>query len=269
MSILLTFIYNLYFILSSFFKNKYVSGISILVWAGGLLGFIIEFKRCKNSSEEKKRGLFLLALFILGTGISILKGGAAYSHYVIQLIPFMCILSAAFLDINLLSRLKGITVTTLSLALLISFHPITKQYILLASRILTNQNITYGSAYEIAEYLKQEDNLDNNLYIMSEDHIAYWLTNSMPMNAITVHPANISQEFILDSLVGDKTTTEKEIAKILDQKPKFIVKKKNVWYLKNKEEAKLLLENTLENEYELVKEIQVKEIQETQIYRRI
>jgi hypothetical protein len=139
----------------------------------------------------------------------------------------------------------------------------------LASRILTNQNITYGSAYEIAEYLKQEDNLDNNLYIMSEDHIAYWLTNSMPMNAITVHPANISQEFILDSLVGDKTTTEKEIAKILDQKPKFIVKKKNVWYLKNKEEAKLLLENTLENEYELVKEIQVKEIQETQIYRRI
>ncbi len=46
------------------------------------------------------------------------------------------------------------------------------------------------------------------------------------------------------------------MTKILSQKPKFIVKKKFVWYLSQKTAARLLLEKTLSTNYELVKEIQ-------------
>ena len=65
-------------------------------------------------------------------------------------------------------------------------------------------------------------------------------------------------------VLGSEASTEGEIRKILTQEPKFIVRQKNIWYLSNKPQAKFLLDNTLHQNYELVKQIQGK-----QIYRRI
>lgn len=46
--------------------------------------------------------------------------------------------------------------------------------------------------------------------------------------------------------------------KILIQKPKFIVREKHIWYLEDKPQSKLLLETTLQQKYELVKQIKGK-----------
>jgi hypothetical protein len=254
---------HLNYILNTF-KNKWLFGISILVWLGGLAGFILIFCQWQTFSKQKRSGFLLLGIFLLGTGISIVKGGAAYSHYLIQLIPFMALGSAVFVDFLLFSRAKWFIVSIISLVLLLSFQPVMNQYKLVVSRALANKQLTSGSAYEIAAYLKQEKNLDNSVYIMSNSHIAYLLIDSMPITKTTVHPSTIEKEYILESIVGYKTTTKQQLANILAQKPKFIVKKKNVWYLTNKKEAKLLLEKTLQNEYKLVKDIQ-----DEAIYRRL
>ncbi len=246
------------------FKNQSLSGISILVWLGGLAGFMIGFWQWKNASKEKRRALLLLTIFLFSTSLSIVKGGAAYSHYLIQLIPFFSLYSAIFLDALLSSRARWVTITAISLVLLISFKPIIGNYKWRISRFLEYREINYGASYEIAKYLKQYGNLDNDLYIMNKYHIVYLLTDSMPMSKSTVHPSNIGKQYVLESIVGQKTTKNQELAKILAKKPKFIIKDKNKRYLRYKAEPKSLLENTLENEYELVKEIQ-----KTQIYRRI
>ncbi len=245
------------------FKNQSLSGISILVWLGGLAGFIIGFWQWKNASKEKRHSLLLLTILLFSTSVSIVKGGAAYSHYLIQLIPFFSLYSAIFLDALLSSSTKWVTITAISLVLLISFKPIIGNYRWRILRFIEHREINYGASYEIAKYLKQYGNLDNNLYIMNKYHIVYLLTDSMPMSKATVHPSNMSKEYILESIVGQKTTKKQELAKILAKKPKFIIKDKNKIYV-TKAEPKSLLENTLENEYELVKEIQ-----KTQIYRRI
>jgi 4-amino-4-deoxy-L-arabinose transferase-like glycosyltransferase len=248
------------------FKNKFLSGISILVWLGGLAGFMIGFWQWKNFSEEKRHALLLLTIFLFSTSLSIVKGGAAYSHYLIQLVPFFSLYSAIFLDVLLSSRAKWLTITAIFLVLLISFKPIIGNYKWRILKFIEYGEINYGASYEIAKYLKQHGNLDNDLYIMNKYHIVYLLTDSMPMTKTTVHPSTIGKEYLLESFVGQKTNRKQELAKILAKKPKFIIKDKSLWYLRSKAKAKAksLLENTLENEYELVKTIK-----KTLIYRRI
>lgn len=263
MSMIDAFLKHINSIFSSF-TNKSLAGISILVWLGGLAGFVRGFWQWKNASSEKRRTLLLLTIFLLSTILSIVKGGAAYNHYLIQLVPFFALYSAIFLDTFLLSRAKGVIITVVSLVLLISFQPIVGNYRWRIARFIEHGGINYGDSYAIAKYLKKYEHLDNDLYIMGNYHIAYLLTNSMPITTTTVHPSTIGKEYVLESFVGKKTTTKQELARILAQKPKFIIKGKNVWYLARKKEAQLLLENTLENEYKLVKEIE-----KTQIYRRI
>ncbi len=234
-------------------------GISVLIWIGGLAGILLSVVQWKNASREKQRGLVLLYLFLVGTGISIVKGGAAYSHYLIQLVPFIALPAAAFLDALLSSRVRWLTITVVVLALVLSLKPIIGNYKWRASQFIANKGLNYGSAYEIAAYLKQENTLDEPVYMMS-DHIVFWLIDKKPLSKSTTHPSNISKDYLLKFMVGADASTEREIVKIVSQRPKFIVKEKNVWYLSQKKAARSLLEETLSNDYKMVKEIQGRQI---------
>jgi 4-amino-4-deoxy-L-arabinose transferase-like glycosyltransferase len=244
------------------FDDPQLLAISILVWLGGLAGFVVIFGQWTSLSKDKKRALLLLILFFSATGLSILRGGVAYSHYLTQLMPFMCLTAAVFFDVLYSSRIKWFAVTTILLTLLMSLKPILGNYKWRLSKLIKDGEINYGVSYQIADYLKPYGDLDNNLYIMSNHyHMVYFLIGSMPMTTSTVHPDNITKEHVLESWTGVKTTTKEELAKILDKNPQFIVKGK--LYLKDKIEAKLLLEKTLQNEYKLVKTIE-----EVEIYRK-
>lgn len=243
--------------------EKTLFWISSLVWIGGLAGIIFKIVQFKSFSEEKRRGLLWLTLFLFGTGISILNSGAAHIHYLIQIIPFMSLAAAAFFNTLFSSKARWLTISIVVLALVISVKPVIYRYDQIASRVLENKPLTYGSTFEIAAYLTQENPLKEPIYMMT-DHLVYWHLNTKPLTKSTTHPSNISKEYLLNILVDSNASTEAEMTKILSQKPKFIVKKKNVWYLSGKIEARLLLEETLNTDYQLVKEIQKK-----QIYRRI
>ncbi|WP_339394230.1 hypothetical protein [Nostoc sp. UHCC 0870] len=77
------------------------------------------------------------------------------------------------------------------------------------------------------------------------------------------HPSNISKEYLLRTVISKTTNTKEELLKILNQKPEFIVKGE-IFYLQSNPDAMALLMKTLQTQYVLVKNIQ-----ETQIYRRI
>jgi 4-amino-4-deoxy-L-arabinose transferase-like glycosyltransferase len=237
-------------------------GISVLVWMGGLAGIPYLLAQWSNASQEQRRGVILLFLFFVGTALSILKGGAAFSHYLIQLVPFMALAAAVLLNALLVSRFRWLTTGFVVLLLAVSLKPIIVEYQSLTSRIVAQKTLTYGPTYEIAAYLSQENPSKEPIYMMT-DHIVYWFLDAKPLSKF-VHPSVIAKEYLLKILVGADTSTEKEMAKILAQKPKFIVKKKYIWYLRNKIATKLLLEENLRTQYNLVKEIEGR-----QIYRRI
>ena len=239
-----------------------IFGVSVLMWIGGLLGIVCLFIQWFDASVKERSGLIWLFLFLLGTWVSLLKGGAAHTHYLIQILPFMALTSAAFLNLFRSTVTHWLIIGLFVFILVISVEPITNEYEKLISRFQNQQELTYGSAYEIASYLNQEDIFQEPVYMMS-DQIVYWLIDAKPPSKLTTHPSNIAKEYLLKAVVDSNTSTEIEMGKILAQKPKFIVKENYLWYLSDKTQARLLLAKTLRENYRLVKQIRGK-----QIYRR-
>ena len=238
-------------------------GISLLLWIGGLIGIGCIFLQWFNGSREKRLGLLWLCLFAFGTGISVLKGGASHTHYLIQLAPFLALTTTAFLNAFLYGSIRWLAISIIVLLSGLSFKPIMMEYKSVISRIMANQKLKSGAAYEIAAYLNQQNSSKEPIYMMS-DHIVYWLIDSQPLTQSSTHPSNISKDYLLKIMVGSEASTQEEMRKILTQEPKFIVKQKHIWYLNSQPQAKLLLDNTLTRKYELVKQIQGR-----QIYRLI
>ncbi len=235
----------------------------VFLLIGGWFGLKLLFRRWKKISQVQQNQLTLLVVFFLATEISILKSGASYSHYTIQLYPFFGLIATLLLNTFLPSKVRLRTVITVLSILAILLSEIFTKYQIIADRALAGQPLTYGPGYEIATYLNRENVSQEPVYMMS-DHIAYWLTDLKPLTKLTTHPSNISREYLLKALLGSEATTETEMAKILAQQPKFIVKKKDLWYLSDKLAARILLEETLKTQYKLVKEIE-----EREIYRKI
>jgi hypothetical protein len=224
------------------------------VWIGGLAGLLTIFIQWKNASRINKYGSALLLLFIFSTLISILKGGAAYEHYLIQLVPFMALSAAVFLNASYPGKAGWPITATLLFVIVTSMLSVFPEYEKVASRFLSGKSVTYGVQYEIAAFLKQQNAARKPIYMMT-DNIVYWLLDENPMSRSTTHPSNIAKEFLLNPLVGPGTTTEMELARLLAKNPRFIVTEKDIWYLRNKPDAQLLLEANLKLHYELVKQI--------------
>ena len=256
-------LYTKYVLKSIINVTNSMFGISILLWIGGLIGIGSIIFQWSNASREKRLGLSWLCLFLFGTGISIVKGGAAHTHYLLQLTPFLALTATASLNTILYSSISWLAISVIVLFSGASLNPIMMGYKSIVSRIMANQKLQSGAAYEIATYLNQKNSSQEPIYMMS-DHIVYWLVDSQPLTQSSTHPSNIAKDYLLKIMVGADASTEGEMRKILTQKPKFIVKEKHIFYLETKPQAKLLLDNTLAEKYELVKQIQGR-----QIYRKI
>lgn len=76
--------------------GKTVQISNAVLWLGFLGGIVLALKSWKTCIEMQKQGLLLLAGFFIGVGFSIINSGAAYFHYIINLIPFMALLAGHF-----------------------------------------------------------------------------------------------------------------------------------------------------------------------------
>ncbi len=238
------------------------SPLNALIWIGGLMGVAIVGAQWRNLPGIRQRGFILLIVFLIGIEFSILRGGAAHGHYLIQLAPFMALATAACLNPLLHSKLRGLTAVLVVLVLATSVRSVASEYSKVTSRALAGEALANGPAYEVAEYLVEENSANASVYLMT-DHIAYWLIDAEPLSKASTHPSNITKEYLLEVISGPSASAEAEMARILAQNPKFIVKAEEVSYLVNQNTAKAMLQSTLQTEYELVEEIESR-----RIYRR-
>jgi hypothetical protein len=235
-----------------------------LLWLlvlGGGAGIIGTFRHRQKFSSLQQGGTHLLLLFFLSTEVSILRSGATYKHYLIQLVPFLSPFATAKL-LQILAHFqqkphwkKALIISLLTFGTLVSTTNVLGQYHYTLSRAIEQKPLPYGPAYEIAAYLREHNREHRPVYLMSH-HVAYWLADSKPLSHATTHPDNISNPALLRVLRGAQHSAEDELREILCQQPKFIVKHQQEAYLDRIQTARALLEQTLTDNYQIAKQIE-------------
>ena len=232
-------------------SNSSSIGINVLVWFGGSIGFFVLLRKFSKMEKLEKRRIIFLITFLMATEISILKGGKAFGHYYIQIYPFLALIAAKSLDYLLLNISSWIAIIFLSLSVSGIFPLIFSQYNEIASRIIEGKPIPYGIPYEIKEYLQQENYTGEPMLIINH-HLVYWLVNSKPMSKSTTQPYNITNQKLLPYMTENNASTESELKRILNKKPKYIIAKSLSSF---RGEAGNILRNTIKTNYQLVNRI--------------
>lgn len=231
------------------------TAVAIVIFLGALLGMAKTIIFWRTFSSQRKRNTIVISAFFLSTVFSILKGGQAHFHYLIQIMPFLSLYAALIYEpIFKVDRLKKTIPITVILALLMSSGAL-QAYGENFNRIVARENLLTGSAYKISDYFKQSDITDKSFYMMT-GHIAYWFIGKEPLTRASTHPSNISKEYLLEYSIGPGATAELAMREILNQDPDFIVTRSDLWYLENYDDARALIETALKTRYKLVKEVQ-------------
>jgi hypothetical protein len=95
--------------------------------------------RWRKAAGEQKRGLALVGVFLLGTELSILLGGAGHPHYLIQLVLFMSLSAAALLGACSNRRARWFIQTVVLLSCAASLLAVVPEYKMRASRIMAGR----------------------------------------------------------------------------------------------------------------------------------
>ena len=236
--------------------------INWVLWIGGSLGVVLCFHRWRDLSHRARNQAVILLIFLIGSVASVFLTGPAYSHYLIQPIPCFAIFSAIALTCQPVGKRRLVVeICAFFLIVLSSVRFVSEDYFSLVQRVKNNKSLSYGSEYEIARYLRQE-NPDRKPVFLLSDLIVYWFIGQYPVTRLSTHPSNITRQFLITAVEGPNATPESEMRRILSQEPAFIVKAKHVWYLKEGKET-TLLNDTLNRDYVLTNVIDGQEI-----YRR-
>ncbi|HEY9750583.1 MAG TPA: hypothetical protein V6C63_18015 [Allocoleopsis sp.] len=238
------------------------SVITILIFLGGLLGILLTVIRWKKLGSWERRGNILITIAFISTSISILKGGEAFSHYWIQIIPFLSLFAALVYEPILRKKFLW---QTMPVAFLLSIYIISgtfQGYRSVISQAQAGLDLRSGPAYEIANYFKELGVEKRPIYLMTY-HITYWLIDAKPLTRSSTHPSNIAREHLLRFSMGSETTANMALAEVFEKKPEFVVTVPKIGYLRGNVAAQGLLGRTLQNDYGLIKEIEG-----IQIYKR-
>ncbi|TVP66905.1 MAG: phospholipid carrier-dependent glycosyltransferase [Nodularia sp. (in: Bacteria)] len=204
---------------------------------------------------------FSYALAILAFGKSIIS---------VRLFGTLCVMSAAILTYYIC---RSVWSSKLSLLTAIIFIVLTGP--LMDGKSVMTEHIAIVPLLGSLALLVSSDKLVNMKFFlvgllmgsacMIRLNLAYVaLIIGLSYIKIVTHPSNISKEYLLRVLQTPTSNTNQELLKVLEQKPEFIVKNENVWYLQDHPEAIALLEATLKTQYTLLNNMG-----ETQIYRQI
>jgi 4-amino-4-deoxy-L-arabinose transferase-like glycosyltransferase len=229
---------------------------NLFVWLTALGGVVVVVRRWRDYSESAKRDAIVLIGLATATAFSILKSGAAYEHYLIQLEPFAAILAAAWIA-ALQGKMKAVALAGAAVLMVVSARPVLVEYKAMRHRWLAHQDLRYGPAYQIAAYLQRENPRHRPVYLLT-DHVANWLTNSVPPTKLT-HPSNISfPPYLLDIALGSHVTAEDELNNVFRQAPEVVVVADHMRFLQG--ETKALFDGLLAKRYFLATEIEGRKI---------
>lgn len=226
--------------------------LTLLLLAGcvAMLLHLIQVGRGRATYSESTRISLLVALLGIPVLVSILTGGAPYSHYWIQLFPFTAFLVATALGY---AQKSMNLVASRVIAILIIIVP-TLSYgfgaalLLMEWRKLTDTHFVRQAANLIAA-----DRLPESRVYAIQFHLVHWYLKERPISPILSHPADVVQASIMIPLTEAGLVHADEFRQILASRPRYIVKKKGpVDYLEGTTERDIFA-GFLRSNYELWK----------------
>jgi Dolichyl-phosphate-mannose-protein mannosyltransferase len=218
----------------------------------GFLGGTILTARHWTTAAGPQRGpaLLLYACFAAVT-CSIVFGGPFSRHYVIQIVVFLALISGHFYSALLRHHHVRPVVGLFAMGLALPVWVLAAAYWDLGTKTLRGEKYV---VYELADYLRDENPRREPVYLM-DFHLVYWLTGTKPLSRLVTHPSNITRESLLPVAAGPGVTPEREMTRLLEMHPRFIVKRADTWYVNIRPGTKAILEQALERDYELVRDI--------------
>ncbi len=175
----------------------------------------------RNFSYKNIPNIFKLNLIIsVFITLSIIAGGRLFNHYLIQLFPFVAIISAY--GFNLFYKRRYFPTLILTIMFVLNFNLINRGY----ENLLNYENIQLNyPAKQISETLNNLD-LKNKNFLVLESHIIYLYNDNITPFKV-VHPSNLPNTFrykeILNSLSKLQITFENEFDLYVQNKPHYIL----------------------------------------------
>jgi hypothetical protein len=207
------------------------NALGLIIWLTGTIGIVMAVSDCRSTTGEVRSRHWPLFTYTFAVLLSIVVGGAAYSHYLIQLLPFFAVYAA-----SVYSRLsdypirRRFSVALAAVLFAFTLLPVAKQYLLIISRARSGLPLAYGRSYDIAKILRPACSHGCSLYLLT-DQLVYWLLSANPPIRLAAHPANVVTSYIIRAAEGPAATPQSEMQAILRTRPDYIVKPDRVWYL--------------------------------------
>jgi hypothetical protein len=192
---------------------------------------------------------------VAGATYSIVTGGNAFGHYVIQVVSPAAVAFAAALQ-WLADRWPNgrrwswrAVAATLGVCAAIGVYPTVRHVPELAARIRTQHSLLADEGYRLTAYLVSHMQSDDTLLLMDR-HIAYWDTHKWPPTKI-LHPSNIDKAYMLPAIAGVPKTPEGVMQEIMSKKPTVIVTPDRLRYLEDGSAVDAVLRQALADDYRL------------------
>ena len=196
-----------------------------------------------------------LLLLVLGAvSLSILQGGAAWGHYLLQALPLVLLLAAAGFERLTTRRLGallflGLYVLTVG-ASLARFGGSSVEQVRqgLALRLHADGR-THQADLRTAAELILEDRCCGELVYAPRDHLIYWYLKQRPPTVL-VHPSTVNNPAIMTPLVAHGYVPEDEQRRILERNIGYIViNPERRWSFRTPGQERRRLTNTLQERF--------------------
>ncbi len=227
------------------------------MWGAAILGAFVVSSHWRNLSPERRSNWVLCGVFVLGSFLSIIITGLVDVdiHYFSQLVPGLSMFAAAALSQRgtafALSKADCTKFAFASVLIAIAiFRTAAAEWNALATRVWAGEPLSYGTAYDIAKFIKSQKTTEGFSLFMLDNHLVYWLLDRYPPTLLATHPSNLSRPFIGRFFEPQSETTEDALRSVFLRKPTFVVWYPHSWYLDT--HATSFLQEELATAYELV-----------------
>jgi hypothetical protein len=227
--------------------------LGVVLWIGGLIGMALCYVGWRQLSGPVRNGVIATSVFLSSAMISVGLTGWPFAHYLVQLVPWFGIFLAAAIELGSgKTTVRGLVVGAIGCGLVaVALQATGTGYYLLLQRIEQGKGLTYGPSYEIAKYLESKPDA-KSIYLAS-DQLVYWLLGTYPPTRLSTHPANISHSVLITAVEGPNGTPEREMRKVIQEHPNFIVKPPTLRYLSGRgmHDVEKLLDEAVARDYTL------------------
>jgi Dolichyl-phosphate-mannose-protein mannosyltransferase len=221
------------------------------IWLPAAIGLLQAIRRRRSSPGATGHAQSLTGTYTLAVALSIAFGGAPYSHYLIQLLPFACVYgTAVYLRLADYPVRRRFGAPLAGMLLALALLPVARQYSIVLTRMRSGAPLAYGASYDIAKILRPACVNGCSLYMLT-DQLVYWLLHVTPPSRLAVHPADVVMDYAIRAADGPTATPESEIRQILATAPKYIVKPDVIWYL-GASPALDALDSTVKDHYKIL-----------------